>query len=71
MEVFTSNPWLLHAYGVNNERQNEMYTTKVFLPELNSFEIEIAIQNLKEYKLSGTDQIPLYLLQGSGKVLLT
>jgi hypothetical protein len=30
------------------------------------FEVEIAIENLKRYKLSGTDQIPAELIQVGG-----
>jgi hypothetical protein len=57
----------LHAYGVNAERQNAVHTTEVPLREPNFF--EITIQNLQEYKLPGTEQIPIDLFQVSGKML--
>jgi hypothetical protein len=35
----------------------------------NSFEVEIAIAKLKKYKLSGSDQIPVELIQAGGETV--
>jgi hypothetical protein len=47
----------LNICGVNDVRQTEVLTAEPFVPEPSSFEIRIAIEKLKRYKLSGTDQI--------------
>jgi hypothetical protein len=57
----------LDVHGVENDvRQIEMRTTEPLVPEPSSFEVEIATDKLKRYKLPGIDQIPAELMQAEG-----
>jgi hypothetical protein len=48
----------LVVHGVNNVRQTEIHTAELLVSEPCSFEVEIAIERFKRYKLPGIDQIP-------------
>jgi hypothetical protein len=37
----------LNIHGINNVRQTEMHATESLVPEPISFEVEIAIENLR------------------------
>jgi hypothetical protein len=54
----------LNAHGVNDVMQREC-----IVPEPNFLEGKIAIEELKRYKSSGTDQIPAELIQAGGNTL--
>jgi hypothetical protein len=41
------------------------------VPGPSRLEAEIAIAKLKKYKLPGSDQIPVELIQAGGKILLS
>jgi len=43
---------------VSDVRQTEIHKAEPLVPELNAFEVEMAIEKLKTQKSSGTDQIP-------------
>jgi len=42
---------LLNVHSVNNVRQTEMHTAELLVPESSSFEVEIAIDDLKKKKM--------------------
>jgi len=46
-----------------------MHTAEPLVPKLNSFKIEIAIENLKRYKSPGIIQILAELIQVGGNTL--
>jgi hypothetical protein len=48
--------------NINDVRQTETHTAEPLELESTSFEVEIAIEKLKRYKLPGTDQIPLEII---------
>jgi hypothetical protein len=60
---------LLNVHRVNDVRQTEIHTAKPLVPEPSSFEVEIAIEKLKRYKLPGTDQIRAELIRAGGNTL--
>jgi hypothetical protein len=47
----------------------ELLTTELYVTEPKFFEVEVAMENLKEYKLSGIDQIPVELIHTGINVL--
>jgi hypothetical protein len=49
---------LLNIHGDNDIRQTEIQTAEPLVPESSAFEGEMAIEKLKSYKSSSTDQIP-------------
>jgi hypothetical protein len=46
-----------------------MHTAGPLVPDPSNFEFELAIANLEMYKLPGSDQIPVELIQGGGEIL--
>jgi hypothetical protein len=46
-----------------------MYTAEPLAPECSCFEVEIALEKLKRYKLPGIDQIPPKMFQAGGNKL--
>jgi hypothetical protein len=46
-----------------------MHTAESFIPEPSSFEVEIALERLNQYKSLGTDQILAELIQAGGNTL--
>jgi hypothetical protein len=62
---------LLILHGVNDVRQTEIHTAEPLVPEASSSEVEIAIEKLKRYKLSGIDRILAELIQAGGNTLLS
>jgi hypothetical protein len=57
------------VHGFNGVRQSEMHSAETLVPEPSTYEVGIAIENLKRYKLPGTDQIPTELMQAGGNTL--
>jgi hypothetical protein len=55
----------VHVSGV---RQIEIHTAEPLVPGQSYFEAEIAIAKLKKYKSSGSDQIPVELIQAGGEI---
>jgi hypothetical protein len=55
---------LLNVHNVSDVRQIEVHTVETLVPGLSCVEVEIAIAKLKKYKLPGSDQIPVELIQG-------
>jgi hypothetical protein len=47
---------LLSVHGVNDVRQTEIRIS--YIPEINSVEAAITIENMRRYKSQGTNQIP-------------
>jgi hypothetical protein len=57
----------LNVYGVRDVRQRRIHSAEPLIPEPSPFEVETAIGKLKIYKLPGTDQIPVKLIQAVHK----
>jgi hypothetical protein len=60
---------LLNVRRVSDSRQIEIHTAEPLVPDLSSFEVEIAIAELKKYNSPGSDQIPAVLVQTGGETL--
>jgi hypothetical protein len=59
----------LNVHRVNDVRQIEIHTAEPLVPDLSSFEVEIAIAKLKRFKSPGSDKIPAELFQAGGETL--
>jgi hypothetical protein len=59
----------IESTGAGGVRQNEICTAEPFVPEPSASEAEVAIGNLKRYRLSGVAQIPAELIQAGGETL--
>jgi hypothetical protein len=55
------------VHGVNDVRQKEIRTAEPPMPESSTFELEMAIENLKRYKSPVIDQIPAELIKAGCK----
>jgi hypothetical protein len=62
---------LLNVHNVSDVRQIEVHTAEPLVPGPSCHEVEIAIEKLKKYKSSGSDQIPAELTQPGGEILLS
>jgi hypothetical protein len=51
------------VHGFNNVRHIEIHTAALLIHEPSSFEVMIAVEKLKRYKLSGTNQISEEFIQ--------
>jgi hypothetical protein len=60
---------LLNAYRVSYIRQIDTHTDVPLVPDPGSFDVEIAIANLKRYKSAGSDQIPAELIHAGDEIL--
>jgi hypothetical protein len=60
---------VLNVHGVHGDRQMDIHTTELLVPEPSLVKVEIAIGNLKLYKFPGTDQILAKLIRASGESL--
>jgi hypothetical protein len=58
-------------HNVSDVRQIEVHVAEPLVPGPSRLEVEIAIANLKTYKLPGSDEIPTELIQAGGKMLLS
>jgi hypothetical protein len=54
---------------VSDVRQTEIHAAEPLVPELNAFEVEMAIEKLKTHKSSGIDQIPAELIKTGGRTI--
>jgi hypothetical protein len=59
----------LNVHRISDVRQIEIYTAEPLVPDPSPFEVEIAIENVEEYKLAGRDEIPVELIQAGGEIL--
>ena len=57
---------LFNVHGVNDFRQTEIHTAEPPEPELNAFEVEMAIDKLKSHKSPGTEQISAEMTKAGG-----
>jgi hypothetical protein len=62
-------PRLLNAYFVSNVRHREIHTAEPLVPDLSTFEIEIAVEKLEKNISLGSDQIPAEHIQAAGETL--
>jgi len=56
-------PQQFNVDGVNDVRYTEIYTAELLVPEPSSFEIELAIENLKSPISPDFDQIPAEVIK--------
>jgi hypothetical protein len=59
------------VHGVIDVRQIEIHKAEPLVPGPSHLEVEITIAELREYKTSGSDEIPAQLIQAGGKILLS
>ena len=59
---------ILNVHGVS-DRQAEIHTAELLVPEPSALEIELAIEKLKSHKSSGIDQIPAELIKAGGSTI--
>ena len=59
----------LNVHEVNDTRQAEIHTVEPLVPEPSVFEVELAIEKLKNYKSPGTDQIPAEFIKAGGRTI--
>ena len=59
----------MNAHGVNDGRQTETDTAEPLLPEPSAFEVELAIEKLKNHKSPGIDQIPAELIKAGVRTI--
>jgi len=60
---------LLNVHGENAVRQTEIHMAEPLVPELSVFEVELAIEELKNHKLPGIDQIPVEFIKVGGRTI--
>jgi len=51
----------------NDENQTEIHTAEPLVPRV--FEVEMAIEELKRHKSSGSNQIPSELIKAGGRTI--
>ena len=57
----------LNVHEVKDVRQAEIHTVEPLVPEPSAFEVELAIEKLKNHKSPGIDQIPAELIKVGGR----
>jgi hypothetical protein len=62
---------LLNVLNVSDVRQIEIHTAEPLVTGPSHLEVEISIAKLKNYKSSGSDQIPAELYQAGGETLVS
>jgi hypothetical protein len=60
---------LLNIHRVSDVKQIEIHTAEPLVPDPSSFEIEIAIANMKRHNPPGSDEIPAQLIQTGDETL--
>ena len=60
---------LLNVHEVKDVRQAEIHTVEPLVPEPSAFEVELAIEKLKNCKSPGIDQIPAELIKAGGRTI--
>ena len=68
-EVPTYFSQLSHVHEVKEVKQAEIHTVEPLVPGPSAFEVELAIEKLKNYKSPGTDQIPTELIKAGGRTI--
>jgi len=56
----------LDVHGVNGVKQANIHTAEPLLPEPSAFEVELAIEKLKNHKSPSINQIPEELIGAGG-----
>ena len=59
----------LNVHGAKEVRQEEIHTEEPLVPEPSAFEVEVAIEKLKNHKSPGIDQIPAELIKADGRTI--
>jgi hypothetical protein len=59
---------LLNVHRGSDVRQIEIHTAEPLVPDPSPFEVEIAIANSRNYKLSGNNQILAGLIEVGGNI---
>jgi hypothetical protein len=62
---------LLNVHNVSDVRQIEVHMADPLVPGPRCLKVEIATAKLKKHKSSGSDQIPIELIQAGGETLLS
>ena len=62
---------LMNVHEVKDVRQAEIHTVEPLVPEPSDFEVELAIEKLKNHKSPGIDQIPAELIKAGGRTIRT
>ena len=60
---------LLNVHAVNEIGQAETHTEEPLVPEPSVFEVELAIEKLKNHKSPGIDQLPAELIKAGGSTI--
>jgi len=60
---------LFSVHRVSDFRQTEIHIVESLVPELSTFEVEMAIEKLKRHKSLGIDQIPAELIKTGGRTI--
>jgi hypothetical protein len=60
---------ILNVLGVSDVRQAEIHTAELLVPEPTALEVELAIEKLKNHKLSGIDQISAELIKAGNRTI--
>ena len=57
----------MNVHGVHDVRQTETHTAEPLVPEPSAFEVDLAIEKLKNHKSPGVAQIPAELIKEGGR----
>ena len=60
---------LLNVHEVKDVRQAEIHRVEPLVPEPSAFDVELAIEKLKNHKSPGIDQIPEELIKAGGRTI--
>jgi hypothetical protein len=58
----------LNVHRVSDVRQIQIHTAEPLVPDFSPFGVDIAIAELKRYKLPGSDEILAELIQAGGEI---
>ena len=59
----------MNVHGAKDVRQEEIHTAEPLVPEPSAFEVELAIEKLKNHRSPGIDQIPAELIKAGGRTI--
>jgi len=59
----------LNVHEVKDARQAEIHTLEPLVPEPSAFEVELAIEKLKNHKSPSIDQIPAEMINEGGRTI--
>jgi len=60
---------LMNVHGFSEDRQAEIHTAELLVPEPSAFEVELALEKLKRYKSPGIDQTPAELMKAGSRTI--